>query len=174
MLAVQSGFGFLGALFSIPLASSFRPENLLPQLGPMFSGADLSAVTDLLGQLRTFSVIQVLANGAICAGAVGLLLRRKWGWYLTVILNVLQAAAAIPLGQPPVERILALLDPAQAGQLSYVIAGLVALIPASIAGFLLLKPVVGQFERSGRSQNAEARTQKSERQEGHSGCRSAT
>jgi len=152
MLAVQSGLGFLGALLSIPLASSFTPDSLLPQLGPMYGGVDLSVVADLLAQLRLISILQALANGAICAGAIGLLLRRKWGWYLTVIINILQAAAAIPIGQPPVERMLALLDPARAEMLGYVIAGLVALIPASIVAFLLLKPVVRQFEEDRRPQ----------------------
>ncbi len=158
MLAVQSGLGLVGALLSIPLASTFTPDSLLPRLGPMYGGVDLSVVTDLLGQLRLISILQALANGAICAGAVGLLLRKKWGWYLTVILNILQAAAAIPLGQPPVERMLALINPGQAVVLSYVIAGLVALIPASIAAFLMLKPVVRQFEGT------------NDRQAGQPGC----
>jgi hypothetical protein len=145
---IQAGIGFVGGLLSIPLAAAFRPESLVQQLGPMFGGTNLSAIDVLLTQLRLFNFIQVGANCVICAGAIGLLLRKKWGWYLTVVLNLVQAGASVVLGQPLLQKVMAVLDPTQAGQLSYVMAILIALIPISIIGFLLAKPVISQFERT--------------------------
>jgi hypothetical protein len=144
----QAGIGFVGGLLSIPLAAAFRPESLVQQLGPMFGGTNFSAIDALFAQLRLLNLIQVGANGVICAGAIGLLLRKKWGWYLSVVLNLVQAVASIPLGQPLLERVLAVLDPTQAEFLSYVMAILIALIPVSIIAFLLAKPVISQFERA--------------------------
>jgi len=145
---IQAGLGFVGGLLSIPLAATFRPESLVQQLGPMYGGVDLSAIDALFTQLRLFNFIQVGANGAICIGAIGLLLRRNWGWYLTFALNLVQAVASVILGQPVLQKVLAVLDPTQAERLSFVMAVLIALIPISINLFLIAKPVISQFERS--------------------------
>jgi hypothetical protein len=145
---IQAGIGFVGGLLSIPLAAAFRPESLVQQLGPMMGGTNFSAIDALFAQLRLFNFIQVGANCAICAGAIGLLLRKKWGWYLTIVLNLVQAVASVVLGQPLLQKVLAVLDPTQAERLSYVMAFLIALIPVSIIAFLLAKPVISQFERA--------------------------
>jgi hypothetical protein len=147
LFIVQAGFGFLSALLSIPLLATFRPESLAAQLGPLLSGTNFAAIDRLFASLRTLNLAQVFLNAVVLAGAVGLLLRHKWGWYLTVVLNVLQTAAAVAFGPPVLEQVLSLLDPAQAGTLSWTIAVLIALIPASIVAFLMLRPVVDQFER---------------------------
>ncbi|MCX6842623.1 MAG: hypothetical protein NTX53_10120 [candidate division WOR-3 bacterium] len=144
---VQAGLGFVGGLLAIPLAATFRPESLAPQLGPMLGGTDFSAIDSLFGQLRLFNFVQVVANCVICAGAIGLLLRRKWGWYLTVALNLVQAGASVLLGQPLLRKVLTVFDPTQAESFSYVMAVLIALIPISIVIFLVAKPVISQFEK---------------------------
>lgn len=150
LFIVQSGIGFLTGLLSVPLLATFRPESLVSQLGPLVGGAGFAEIDRLFASLRTANLAQVLVNGVVAAGAVGLLLRRKWGWYLTVVLNVLQAVAAVVFGQPVLQQVLGLLDPAQAARLSLGIALLVALIPASFIVFLMLAPVVEQFERAGQ------------------------
>ena len=145
---IQAGIGFVGGLLSIPLAAAFRPESLVQQLGPMFGGTNFSAIDALFAQLRLFNFIQIGANCVICAGAIGLLLRKKWGWYLTVALNLVQAGASVVLGQPLLQKVLTVLDPTQAARLSLVMAILIALIPMSIVAFLLSKSVISQFERA--------------------------
>jgi hypothetical protein len=77
---------------------------------------------------------------------IGLLSRRKWGWYGAIIINLLEAAGMFVIGLPALEPVLRLLDPARAETLSIVIAVLLALVPASIVAFLLARPVVRQFE----------------------------
>jgi hypothetical protein len=144
---VQAGIGFVGGLLSIPLAAAFHPQSLVQQLGPMTGGADFSTIDALFAQLKLLNMVQVVANCAICAGAIGLLLRKKWGWYLTVVLNLVQAVASIVMGQPVLQKVLTVLDPTQAERLSLVIAILIALIPMSIIGFLVARPVISQFEK---------------------------
>ena len=145
---IQAGLGFVGGLLSIPLAAAFRPESLVQQLGPVAGGTDFSAIDSLFRQLRLFNLVQVGVNCVICAGAIGLLLRKKWGWYLTVVLNLVQAVASVVLGQPLLQKVLTVLDPTQAERLSLVMAILIALIPVSIVIFLVAKPVIGQFDRT--------------------------
>ena len=144
---IPAGIGFVGGLLSIPLAAAFRPESFVQQFGPMFGGTNFSAIDSLLAQFRLFNFVLVGLNCFICAGAIGLLLRKKWGWYLTVVLNLVQAGASVVLGQPLLRKVLTVLDPTQGEQLSFVLAILIALIPMSIVAFLLSKSVISQFEK---------------------------
>ncbi len=150
LFIVQAGVGLISSLLSIPLLAAFQPESLVSQLGPLMGGTNLAAIDSLLASLRTLNLAQVLLSAAVLAGAVGLLLRRKWGWYLTVVLNALQVCAALAFGPPVLEPVFCLLAPDRAGSLSWVVAILVALIPASIVAFLMLKPIVAQFEHPAR------------------------
>jgi len=155
LFIVQSGVGFVSGLLSIPLLATFRPESLAAQLGPLLTGTNLAAIDALYASLRTLNLAQVLLNAVVLTGAVGLVRRRRWGWYLTVVLNVLQAVATLVFGPPVLEQVLRLADPARAGELSWVIAILAALIPAVIVAFLMLKPVVDQFEHGIEKQGEE-------------------
>ncbi len=146
LFVVQAGAGLISGLLFIPLLAAFRPENLITQLGPLLINADLAAIDALYANLRTLNLAQILLNAAVLTGAVGLLRRHRWGWYLTVVLNALQAVAAVAFGPPVLEQVLRLADSARAGRLSWVIAALIALIPVAIVGFLMLKPIVDQFE----------------------------
>jgi hypothetical protein len=148
LLIAQSGLGAISALLSIPLAATFRPESLMPQLGPLGAGIDLAPVDRLFSQLRTLNYIQLAVNGAKLAAAAGLLKRQQWGWFATVVIHLLETAGVFIFGLPALRPLVALADPAQAGQLSLVITILIALIPASIVAILLLKPVTRQFERN--------------------------
>lgn len=147
LLLVQSGFGALSALISIPLAATFRPESLMPQLGPLGAGIDLRPVDALFSQLRTLNYIQLAVNAIKLVAAAGLLKRQQWGWYAMVIIHLLETAGVFVFGLPALRPLIALADPAQAQSLSLVLAGLIALIPASVVAILLLKPVTSQFEQ---------------------------
>jgi hypothetical protein len=146
LIIVQSGLGLLSGLVSIPLSATIRPEDLESQLGPLAGEIDLAPVDRLFGQLRMLNLVQVGANALMLGAGIGLLSRRKWGWYGAIIINLLEAAGMFVIGLPALEPVLRLLDPARAETLSIVIAVLLALVPASIVAFLLARPVVRQFE----------------------------
>ncbi len=150
LFIIQSGVGFISSLLSIPLLATFRPESLAAQLGPFLSGANFAAIDALYANLRTLNLAQVLLSAGVLAGAIGLLLRHRWGWYLTVVLNALQAIAAVAFGPPVLGQVLSVVDPAMATRFSWVIAILIALIPTWLVVFLMLKPIVDQFEHPAR------------------------
>lgn len=146
LLIIQCGAGFVSGLFSVALLSGSISGNLAALLGPLSQGTDLAAIDRLVSQLRVLNLVQIGLCGVVAAGAVGLLLRQKWGWYVTTGVHALEVPAALLFGIPALRPVLALLDSSRAGYLSVVISALIALIPGSIAGFMMLTPVVRQFE----------------------------
>jgi len=124
------------------------PAALFGQLGPLLDRQSLAMLETLLRQTAVANKVQTAASLVLLAGSIGLLLRKKWGWQLIVVLNLVQAVASVILGQPVLQKVLTVLDPTQAERLSFVMAVLIALIPISINLFLIAKPVISQFERA--------------------------
>lgn len=85
-------------------------------------------------------------NAAQVAGAVGLLGRRKWGWYVTVIVHILVAGGLFVFLPTVFGSVLTVAAPNESPLMPWVLS-LLAVLPAlAVVGFLLLTPVVGQFE----------------------------
>ncbi|MEO0080757.1 MAG: hypothetical protein ABIL25_00485 [candidate division WOR-3 bacterium] len=128
LLIVRSGLSLFSGFLLIPLATLLIGGGVAAQFRP----------------LAAAGVGHALVVGV---GSVGLLRRRRWGWYVVVISQILEVGAAFAFAIPALKPVLMLLDPGRATVASFAIAGLVALVPASIAGFLMLEPVVAQFEQ---------------------------
>ncbi len=147
LLIIQSGLGFLLGLFSLAILKSFRAEDLVGRLGMLVETVDLTTIEKFLVHLQGLQLAQIGLNGLVVVGAVGLWKRKKWGWYLTTIRYGLEVPAILLGGSAALRPVLRLLSPSQADLLSLVIAFLLALVPASITGFLMLRPIVIQFEK---------------------------
>jgi hypothetical protein len=149
LFSVQAGLGIALGLLSLAaapsLASSLRTMQQLPLSDLGFQGN--VAFDQLARQLTILTWLQVLASAVLLAGSVGLLRRQKWGWYSTVLLHVFIFAAGFFMLPGMLSPVLALLDPRGAGLSAWLITVLVALAPLSVVVFLLLAPVVRQFER---------------------------
>lgn len=148
LLIVQSGTGLLFGLLALGLYSSFSTDSLLGGLSSLLDSTSSLALDRLLDQLTLLNRIAVVANGLLLAGSVGLLRRRRWGWYIVTLLHLLGAVAAVVWGSTLLLPVLSLLDPDRAGSLSLILALLIALVPASVLAILLLKPITDQFEPS--------------------------
>jgi len=149
LLVIQSGSGAVFGLLSIMVAANFQWDTVLGQLGPLFSGANIAAVGQLTRQILVVNKIQIAANAVLVAGALGLLRRRKWGWFTVVVVHVAEVFASFVWAMPMMRTVVTILDPANAARTSLVMTALIAMIPASVVAFLMLKPVVSQFENPG-------------------------
>jgi hypothetical protein len=147
LLIVQAGSGVLFGLLSLGMTAGLRPDSILSQIGPLLGGLDPSALNRLLAQVTMLNWLGIGTNSLLLAGSIGLLLRRKWGWYSVVVLHLIETVAAVVWGSQMLRPVIALLDPSRADQLSLVLALTVALVPASVVAILLLKPITNQFER---------------------------
>lgn len=148
-LLVQSVVGLLTA----PLAFVNIESLGLP------AGADLSSVTgmlgggsavgDLVGRLagraRLLAWAGILFSAASAVGSIGLLRRRRWGWFATIGIQLTSIAAAFVWFLPVLEGLLRPVAPKQAVLSSFLITLLIALVPLSIVGFLMLRGVARQF-----------------------------
>ncbi len=145
LLIIQSGLGLLFGLLALGLYASFSADSVLGGLGSLLGSTSSLALDRLLGQLTLLNRIAVVANGLLLAGSVGLLRRRRWGWYLVTLLHLLAAVVAVVWGSTLLLPVLSLLEPDRAGLLSLILGLLIALAPASVLVILLLKPITDQF-----------------------------
>jgi hypothetical protein len=98
-------------------------------------------------QAALLNRVQTVGSLVLLAGSIGLLLRKKWGWYMVVVVHVAAAAAVFIWVMPMFKNLYSALDPRNAGAMALAMSVLGALAPAVVVAFLLLKPVVSQFER---------------------------
>jgi len=144
---VQSGFGVLtGFLAFLPVdqvLSGIVPAELAPYLSQTGYGAAGALVSKavLVGRIAT------AVDAMLLAGSIGLLLRKKWGWYSVVLLNIAEVIAVFALGMPLMYRLLVQFSIGRAGVYSFVIALLLACIPGMVVAFLMAGPVTRQFEK---------------------------
>lgn len=146
LLIVQSGLSVLGGLFGIALGPIADPAAMLGQLGPMVDRSSITLLGTLMKQAASLNRIQTVGSAVLLLGSIGLLLRKKWGWYTVVVVHVAAAAAVFIWVMPMFETLYRALDPGNAGVMALLLSILGALAPAVVVAFLLLRPIVSQFE----------------------------
>jgi hypothetical protein len=120
----------------------------LGQLAGLIDAGAIVRLEQLMRLAVVLTWLQTGLSGAALGGAIGLLRRQKWGWYATVLLNLGSAFACLAWAPGILTPLLGLLDPARASSSAWTISFLLTLIPASVVVFLLLNPVIRQFERA--------------------------
>lgn len=146
LLILQAGSGALSAGLGLMLlpasAATAVPggEKILPGahlLGPMIS------------LLRAAVGVGAVLSLALLAGAVGLLRRRRWGWYVVIAVSAIGAGGLLAVLPTVFGTVLEMAAPRSSPLLPWALS-LLAVLPAlALIGFLLLDPVLRQFEPSG-------------------------
>ncbi len=147
VLIVQSGLTFVTGLIGLMLAPFATPGTLFAQLGTILDRSNLLMVEKLVGQTLFLNRIQTVGSLALLAGSIGLLLRKKWGWFTVIVVHVAAAAAIFIWVTPMFENVYRVLDPGNAGTWALLLPTLAALAPAVVVAFLLMPPIVSQFQR---------------------------
>lgn len=129
------------------MAGGFSPRTILINAGFELTPVVAEALDAILKQVMVASYVQIAANAAVLVGCIGLLLRRRWGWYLVCILHVAQIVVGFTLGLPLIRATLAVVMPESAMSYGLLITALMSLAPLAVVVFLMLPPVAGQFER---------------------------
>jgi ABC-type cobalt transport system substrate-binding protein len=155
LLIVQSGLAVLTGLVGMMTASMADPTSFMGQLGPLMDRRGIALFDQLLRQLVVANQVQAAANTVLLAGAIGLLLRKKWGWYIVVGVHLAGAAASIIWAGPMLKPLFAIAYGDRAGEMSMLMGVLMAAVPAIVIAFLMVKGIVSQFEK--RSESAPSR-----------------
>jgi hypothetical protein len=103
----------------------------------------------LMRQTAFLNRIQTVGSLVLLAGSIGLLLRKKWGWYTVVAVHVVATVAVFIWIMPMFKTLYLALDPSNAGTMALVLSILSALAPVVVVAFLLAKPILSQFEKKG-------------------------
>jgi hypothetical protein len=148
LLIAQSALAVITGLVGIVLAPIADPGAMLGQLGPVIDRSSIALLETLMRQTSFLNRIQTLGSLILLAGSIGLLLRKKWGWYIVVVSHVAAAAAIFIWVMPMFETLYLALDPAHAGTMALFLSILSALAPAVVIAFLLAKPIISQFEKT--------------------------
>jgi hypothetical protein len=147
LLIAQSGLAILSGLAGIALAPISDPGAMLAQLDAYIDRSSIAAFATLMQQAALLNRIQTVGSLVLLAGSIGLLLRKKWGWYMVIVVHVAAMAAVFIWVMPMFENLYRALDPRSAGSMALAMTILAALAPAVVVVFLLLRPVAKQFER---------------------------
>lgn len=123
------------------------PGAMLGQLGPLIDRSSIAVLDILMRQTAFLNRIQTVGSLVLLAGAIGLLLRKKWGWYTVVVVHVAATAAVFIWVMQLFETLYRVLDPSNARTMALILSILSALAPAVVVVFLLAKPILSQFER---------------------------
>jgi hypothetical protein len=146
LLIAQAGLAILGGFFGIALAPLADPGAMVGQLGPYVDQSSVAVFETLMRQAASLNRLQTVGSIVLLAGSIGLLLRKKWGWYTVIVVHVAAMAAVFIWVMPMFENLYRALDPHSAGTMALAMSVLAALAPAAVVAFLLLRPVVSQFE----------------------------
>jgi hypothetical protein len=148
LLLLQAAVGLVFGVPSLMFRNILGPGDLARDIGgsgQLVPGYE--ALPGLLGMLEVALWAGLGFNLALLVGAIGLLKRQKWGWYTTVVVHVLVAGGLFIFLPNAFESILAAAAPATSPLVPWLLA-LLAILPAlTVVAFLLLGPVVRQFER---------------------------
>jgi hypothetical protein len=142
----QAGLSVLTGLLGMLLSPMADPSVVFGQLGALLDRRGLEVIETLMRQTVVANQVQTLGSAVLLAGAVGLLLRKKWGWYVTVVVHIAAGVAIFIWVMPMFETLYGLLQPENAGRMALLLSLLSALIPAIVIAFLLYKPILSQFE----------------------------
>lgn len=137
----------LSGILAMSLAPLADPNALLGQLGPLIDRSAAALLDTLLRQAGFLSRVQTGASILLLVGSLGLLLRKKWGWYLVVVVHLAAVVAVFIWVAPMCEKLYLALDPTQARVAPLLLSSLGALAPAIVVAFLMTKPIIRQFER---------------------------
>ncbi len=161
LLIVQSGITFITGLIALFLAPFATPSTLYAQLGTVLERSHIAMIQTLVGQTLSLNRIQTVGSLILLAGSIGLLLRKKWGWYTVIVVHVAATAAVFTWVMPIFETLYRALDPSNAGPMALAMTILSALAPAVVVAFMLLRPVISQFQKQ-QSGTGQTRSQKPE------------
>jgi hypothetical protein len=150
LLIAQSALAIISGLVGIVLAPIADPGVMLSQLGLFVDRSSVAVFEALMRQAAFLNRFQTVGSVVLLVGSVGLLLRKKWGWYTVVVVHAAATVAVFILVMPMFESLYRVLDPANARAMAFVMTVLGALAPAVVVAFLLLRPVVSQFEKKGQ------------------------
>lgn len=145
LLILQSGSGALSAGLGLALQPlrAVGTTAEVPGAGEIFPGRD--ALLPTLRLLETVVRVGFFFHLALLAGAVGLLRRRRWGWYAVVLLHIAGAGGLFAVLPTVFGEVLALAAPGAPPLLTWALAVLAVLPALALIGFLLLDPVLRQF-----------------------------
>jgi hypothetical protein len=149
VLIVQSALTIIIGLLGMVLAPISDPGAMLGQLGPLIDRSNISMLDTMLRQTAFLNRIQTVGSLVLLAGAIGLLLRKKWGWFIVVLVHMAATVAVFVWVMPMFETLYRMLDPHNASMMAWLLTILSALVPAVVVVFLLAKPIISQFEKKG-------------------------
>lgn len=149
VLTVQSALTVIIGLLGMVLVPISDPGAMLGQLGSLVDRSSIAMLDSLMRQTAFLNRIQTVGSLVLLAGAIGLLLRKKWGWYIVVVVHAAAMAAVFIWVMPMFETLYRMLDPHNAGMMAWLLSILSALAPAVVVVFLLAKPIICQFEKKG-------------------------
>jgi len=152
LLIAQAGLSVLSGIIGIVLAPIADPTAMLGQLGPVIDRSSISLLGTLMRQAAFLNRIQTAASLVLLAGSIGLLLRKRWGWYTVVVVHVAAMVAVFVWVMPMFKTLYLALDPTHAGTMALFLSILSALAPGVVIAFLLAKPILSQFEKAGQQQ----------------------
>ncbi|MFO7650303.1 MAG: hypothetical protein R6X13_03040, partial [bacterium] len=111
LLAVEAATSLLLGIAGRALAGSLSLEMLLGPAAASSGTYNLEALEALVSQVYVATEIQIAANAVVIAGCIGLLLRRKWGWYTVTIMHLAETVAGFILGLPLIRSAVAVVSP---------------------------------------------------------------
>jgi len=149
LLIAQSGLTLLSGLIGMVLAPIADPGAMLGQLGPYVDRSSVALFGTLMRQAAFLNRIQTVGSLVLLVGSIGLLLRKKWGWYTVVVVHVAATVAVFIWVMPLFKTLYLAVDPSNAGTMAVVLSILSALAPAVVVAFFLAKPILSQFEKKG-------------------------
>jgi hypothetical protein len=140
LLTAPMAFVSIGSL-GLPAGADMSSVAAMPGGGPRVD----DAVGRLAGQTRLLAWVGLLFSAASAISSIGLLKRRRWGWFATIGIQLASIVAVFVWFLPVLEDLLRLVAAERAVSSSLSITLLIALVPLSIVGFLMLRGVVRQF-----------------------------
>jgi hypothetical protein len=146
LLAIEAASSLLLGIAGRALAGSLSFRSLAAQAGVTLGAGAPDAFDAIARHILVASEVQIVANAVLLVGCIGLLLRRKWGWYAVTILHVAEAVVGFLLGLPLVRSALAVVAPEEAMDYGLLITVIICLVPLSVVAFLMLRPIANQFE----------------------------
>lgn len=149
LLIAQSALAIISGLVGIVLAPIADPGAMLSQLGPLTDRSSTAMLETLMRQTAFLNRIQTVGSLVLLVGSIGLLLRKKWGWYTAVAVHVVATVAVFVWVMPIFKTLYVALDPSNAGTMALMLSILSALAPAVVVAFLLAKPILRQLDKKG-------------------------
>lgn len=144
--AVGVGAGILGTL----LLSSPGITPYISSLAMLADAPQLELFDMMARQLHLLVRLQIPVSILGLIGGVGLLRRRRWGWYSVALLNLGGTLACLFYVPHLLKPLLLLLDAKSGATAAWLCALLLLLVPLGMLIFLFLGPVVRQFDRPTR------------------------